>query len=42
MGIDINAFGKEYDLAFETFQAGDRRIRLAIANGKPPFEDSRQ
>jgi hypothetical protein len=42
MGIDINKFGQEYDLKFETFQAGDRRIRLAIANKEPVFEDSRE
>lgn len=42
MGIDINSFGEKYDLAFETFQAGDRRIRLAVANGEPAFEDSRE
>jgi hypothetical protein len=42
MGIDINSFGRKYDLAFETFQAGVRRIRLAIANGEPVFEDSRE
>lgn len=40
MGIDINGFGREYDLAFETFPAGDRRIRLAVASGEPAFEDS--
>jgi hypothetical protein len=42
MGIDINSFGKEYDLAFETFQAGDRRIRLTVANGEPAFKDSQE
>jgi hypothetical protein len=42
MGIDINSFGEKYDLAFETFQVGDRRIRLAVANGEPAFEDSRE
>jgi hypothetical protein len=42
MGIDISSFGREYNLAFETFQAGDRRIRLAVANGEPAFEDSRE
>ena len=42
MGMDINSFGREYDLAFETFQAGDRRIRLAVASGEPAFEDSRE
>jgi hypothetical protein len=42
MGIDINSFGREYSLAFETFQAGDRRIRLAVANGEPEFGDSRE
>jgi hypothetical protein len=41
VGIDINSFGRKYDLAFETFPAGDRRIRLAVANGQPAFEDSR-
>ena len=42
MAIDINSFGEKYALAFETIQAGDGRIRLAIANGEPPFEDSRE
>lgn len=42
MAIDINGFGGKYNLAFETFQAGDRRIRLAVANGEPAFEDSRE
>jgi hypothetical protein len=42
MGIDINSFGREYGLAFEMFQAGDRRIRLAVANGEPAFEDSQE
>jgi hypothetical protein len=42
MGIDINGFAKEYDLAFETFQAGDRRIRLAVANREPAFKDSQE
>jgi hypothetical protein len=42
MGIDINSFGREYGLAFETFQAGARRIRLAVSNGEPAFEDSRE
>jgi hypothetical protein len=42
MGVDINSFGRKYGLAFETFQAGDDRIRLAVANGEPAFEDSRE
>lgn len=42
MGIDINSFGREYNLQFATFQAGDHRIRLAVANREPAFEDSRE
>jgi hypothetical protein len=42
MGIDINSFSNEYDLVFETVQVGDRRIRLAVANGEPAFADSRE
>jgi len=42
MGIDINRFGSKFGLGFETFQVGDRRIRLAVANGKPEFEDSQE
>ena len=42
MGIDINSFSRECDLAFEMFQAGDRRIGLAVANGEPAFQDSRE
>lgn len=42
MTIDINAFNTKYALVFETFEAGDGRIRLAVANGKPAFEDSRE
>lgn len=40
MEIDINSFGEKYNLEFETVQVGDRRVRLAVANGEPPFEDS--
>jgi hypothetical protein len=42
MGIDINRFVREYGLTYETFQAGDRLIRLAVANREPAFADSRQ
>ena len=42
MAIDINSFGREYDLAFETFEAGDRRIRLTVANGEPAYKDSEE
>jgi hypothetical protein len=40
MEIDINSFGEKYNLEFETVQVGDRRVRLTVANGEPPFEDS--
>jgi hypothetical protein len=42
MAIDINGFGEKYALTFETIQGGDGRIRLAIANGEPLFEDSQE
>ncbi len=42
MGIDINSFGTKYDLAFETFETGGGHVRLAVANGEPTFEDSRE
>lgn len=40
MEIDINSFGKKYNLEFETVPVGDRHVRLAVASGEPPFEDS--
>ncbi len=42
MTIDINSFGEKYNLEFETVQVGDRRVRLAIADSEPAFEDSRE
>lgn len=42
MSIDINAFGRIYGLAFETFQVRDRSVRLAIANAEPPYEDLKE
>jgi hypothetical protein len=40
MEIDINSFGEKYNLEFETVPVGDRRVRLAVANSEPSFEDS--
>jgi hypothetical protein len=40
MEIDINSFGEKYNLEFETVPAGARRVRLAVANSEPSFEDS--
>jgi hypothetical protein len=42
MGIDINSFSQKYDLKFETFQAGEHRVRLAVANEEPAFDDARE
>jgi len=42
MAIDVNSFGTNYGLEFETFQVGVRRIRLAVANGEPEFDHSRE
>jgi hypothetical protein len=42
MAIDINDFVRKYGLEYEIFQAGNRRIRLALANAEPPFEDSKE
>jgi hypothetical protein len=42
MAIDINSFGEKYNLEFETVQVGDHRVRLAVANSEPAFEDSRE
>lgn len=42
MGIDINSFSRKYELAYETFETRDGRIRLAIANGQPASKDSQE